>query len=140
MKLEDWKKLWIPDFIMQNTEYSEHTSTNTDEEHSKVRLSYLNESQFTTRYSNNYNDFYYGGSNVLITKSNSYTYHFICDFDWSNYPFDRQVGNSTHFHLYQLNFKLHEIKILLVCIDANFYCLLEVKMPKLLNCYQTSEH
>ena len=38
VKLEDWKELWIPDFIMKNTEYSSHTFANDDEIYSTVEL------------------------------------------------------------------------------------------------------
>ena len=80
---------------MYNTENTAHTKTNEDEQHSIVKLSMLNETKFTSRYSNDYNDFYYEGSDVKISKSNSYTYHFICPFNWADYPFDKQVMLCT---------------------------------------------
>ena len=99
VKLDDWKQIWIPDFIMENTEETAHTSTHADEEHSIVQLSMIDESLFTSKYTNNHNDFYYEGSNVMISKSNSYTYHFICHFNWADYPFDQQVLILFLFYL-----------------------------------------
>ena len=100
VRLEDWKEIWIPDFVMKNTEDTAHTTTNPDEHHSIVKLSMVNESKFTSAYSEEYlNDFYYEGSNVLISKTNTYSYPFICDYDWRDYPFDTQVLTFSYILL-----------------------------------------
>ena len=91
VKSKDWEQMWIPDFVMKNTRDTAHTTTNPDEHHSIVKLRMLNESQFTSKYSNNYNDFYYEGSNILISKTNTYSFAFICSYNWADYPFDTQV-------------------------------------------------
>ena len=97
VKLEDWKEIWIPDFVMKNTEDTAHTKANLDEEYSIVKLSMLNESKFTSAYSEEYlNNFYYEGSNVLISKSNTYSFTFICPYNWADYPFDTQVLTLSH--------------------------------------------
>ena len=82
---------------MKNTEDTAHTTTSSDEHHSIVKLSMVNESKFTSAYSDEYlNDFYYEGSNVLISKTNTYSYDFICGYDWADYPFDTQVSILFH--------------------------------------------
>ena len=56
-----------------------------------MKLLLVNGSQYTSKYTGNYIDFTYSGDNVIIQKTNTYTYDFICTFNWADYPFDSQT-------------------------------------------------
>ena len=53
----------------------------------------MNDTIFNSEYSGHYNDFIYDGVNVKIVKTNTYTYTFLCDYNWKDYPFDTQNCN-----------------------------------------------
>ena len=97
LKYQEWKNIWIPDFIIKDTKTFIETSNLADEHDSFIYLKLINSSQFCSKYETVRNDFYYEGENVEIYKDNKYTIDFICNFDWKVYPFDSQENISKCF-------------------------------------------
>ncbi len=97
LRYQEWKNIWIPDFIIKDTKTFIETSNLADEHDSFVYLRPINSSQFYSKYETVRNDFYYEGENVEIYKDNKYTIDFICNFDWKVYPFDTQELISKMF-------------------------------------------
>ena len=87
---EEWKNIWIPNFVLHNTANKATTSTS-EISYGVVELKLMNKEEFYPEISNDhYKNFVHKGKNVDIYKRNYYTNDFICHFNWAYYPFDSQ--------------------------------------------------
>ena len=87
-----WRKIWIPNFLIEHTTYFDETANLPSEPTSLVYAEMKNESDFTFQSEDNgMINFNFEGDSVKIYKFNKYTVELICDFNWQAYPFDIQM-------------------------------------------------
>ena len=83
--------MWVPNFLFENTQNSLTTFDMPNEKDSSVSVILQNPYGMPDDKSNLVKDFYYLGSDVMISKVNVYTVDFNCKLKWINYPFDIQT-------------------------------------------------
>ena len=88
---EDWNDMWVPNFLFDNTQNSLTTFDMTNEKDSSVNVILQNPDGIPDDKSRLVKNFYYLGSDVIISKLNVYTVDFNCNLKWINYPFDIQT-------------------------------------------------
>ena len=94
--LSEWSQIWVPDYVISNTEDNVHTIYLQQEPQSKIKTRLIQpNASFVNELEHYVMNYVYNGKDVLIVKQNEYTQRLLCNFNWQNYPFDTQVSYIT---------------------------------------------